>query len=128
MKFAAPTRLPKALLRLQAFVLAFPFQLVAHEMPSSADIDGRVNKMMADAGARGMAIPVIDEGKISYIHAFGVRNAAGDPLKTDTIMYGASLTKTVVAYATLKMVDAGKIDLDAPIADYLDKPLPNYGP
>jgi hypothetical protein len=26
------------------------------------------------------------------VHAYGARNAKGDPLQTDTVMYGASLT------------------------------------
>jgi CubicO group peptidase (beta-lactamase class C family) len=33
-------------------------------------------------------------------------------------MYGASLTKTVMAYTTLTLVDQGTLDLDAPLADY----------
>jgi hypothetical protein len=34
----------------------------------------------------------------------------------------------VMAYATLQLVDAGKIALDTPIADYLEQPLPSYSP
>jgi CubicO group peptidase (beta-lactamase class C family) len=41
-------------------------------------------------------------------------------------MYGASLTKTVFAYTVLQLVDQGKLRLDTPLADYLDKPLPDY--
>jgi CubicO group peptidase (beta-lactamase class C family) len=47
---------------------------------------------------------------------------------TDTVMYGASLTKTVFAYTVMQLVDEGKIKLDTPIAADLDKPLPSYGP
>jgi CubicO group peptidase (beta-lactamase class C family) len=43
-------------------------------------------------------------------------------------MYGASLTKTVFAYTVMQLVDQGKLNLDIPIKDYLDKPLPRYGP
>lgn len=41
-------------------------------------------------------------------------------------MYGASLTKAVFAYTVMRLVDEGKLDLDTPIASYLDKPLPSY--
>ena len=75
-----------------------------------------------------MAVAVIDHGKVGYVHAYGIRNAKGDPLTTDTVMYGASLTKTVFAYTVMQLVDQGKLNLDTPIKDDLDKPLPSYGP
>ena len=83
---------------------------------------------MAHTHARGMAVAVIDHGKVGYVHAYGIRNAKGDPLTTDTVMYGASLTKTVFAYTVMQLVDQGKLNLDTPIKDDLDKPLPSYGP
>ena len=97
-------------------------------LPKPAAIDARVHKVMTDTGSKGLAIAVIDNGKVAYVQAYGVRNAKGNPLQIDTIMYGASLTKTVMAYVTLQLVDAGKIALDTPLADNLDQPLPSYGP
>ena len=82
---------------------------------------------MAETHANGMAIAVIDDGTVTYVQAYGARNAKGDPLQTDTVMYGASITKTVMAYTTLTLVDQGKIDLDTPLATYLEKPLTSYG-
>jgi CubicO group peptidase (beta-lactamase class C family) len=97
-------------------------------LPSPAAIDADVSRSMAATGSVGLALAVIDDGQVVYVRAFGKRNARGDPLTTDTIMYGASLTKAVVAFATLQWVDAGRIGLDTPIADDLDQPLPSYGP
>ena len=105
-----------------------PVAAVAQTIPSGAAIDAEVGKIMASTHAKGMAVAVIDRGKVSYVHAYGIRNAKGDPLTTDTVMYGASLTKTVFAYTVMQLVDQGKLKLDTPIKDYLDKPLPSYGP
>lgn len=96
-------------------------------LPRPDAIDARVRAAMADTHANGMAIAVIDDGRVTHVQAYGARNAKGDPLHTDTVMYGASITKTVMAYTTLRLVDQGKINLDTPLANYLDKPLTSYG-
>jgi CubicO group peptidase (beta-lactamase class C family) len=101
---------------------------VSQTTPNAAAIDGEVSKIMTRTGAKGLAVAVIDHGKVGYVHAYGIRNANGDPLTTDTVMYGASLTKTVFAYTVMQLVDQGKLNLDTPIKDDLDKPLPSYGP
>jgi CubicO group peptidase (beta-lactamase class C family) len=98
----------------------------AQKLPPPAAIDAQVSAAMAKTGAKGMAIAVIDKGKVAYVQAYGARNAKGDPLRTDTVMYGASLTKTVMAYTTLTLVDRGAIALDTPIAADLDQALTAY--
>ena len=108
--------------------LCFCLPLIAQTIPTGAAIDAKVSKLMAQTGAKGMAVAVIDHGKIAYVHAYGIRNAQGDPLTTDTVMYGASLTKAVFAYTVMQLVDQGKINLDTPIEADIDKPLPSYGP
>ena len=89
--------------------------------------DAAARRMMTDSGAHGMALAVIEDGRPVFVRTWGARNAAGDPLKTDTVMYGASLTKAVFAFTVMQLVDEGRIDLDRSIADYLPKPLPDYG-
>jgi len=110
-----------------SLVLATP-ALAQAPLPSGAQIDSIVHDAMAKTQAKGLAIAVIDDGQVTYVNAYGVRDAAGDPLQTDTVMYGASLTKTVTAYVTLQLVDQGRIKLDTPLADDLDKPLIDYDP
>ncbi len=100
---------------------------VAEPVADKDAIAGTAQKAMAATGARGVAIATIDKGKVVSVQAFGERNARGDPLTPQTIMYGASLTKVVFAYTVLRLVDEGKVDLDKPIAAVLAKPLPDYG-
>lgn len=115
----APTTLALAL-------LGAPPAAMSKPVPPNPGVDETVVGLVAKARAKGLALAVIDEGEVIYVQAYGARNAAGDPLTTDTVMYGASLTKAVFAYTVLQMVDEGLIDLDAPISRYLDKPLPAY--
>ena len=81
---------------------------------------------MAATGAKGLAIAVVENGKVAHSGSWGIRNGAGEPLGPDTIMYGASLTKAVFAYMVMQLVDENRIDLDAPIDNYLEKPLPDH--
>ena len=116
----------RAILALTALLPATAFAATPRPLPAPLAIDAKISEAMATTKAKGLAIAVIDDGKVAYVHSYGVRNAAGDPLQTDTVMYGASLTKTVFAYSVMKLVDQGKINLDTPIADDLDKPLVEY--
>jgi CubicO group peptidase (beta-lactamase class C family) len=107
---------------------AFAAVAAAQTIPNGAAIDAEVSRIMTQTHAKGMAVAVIDRGKVVYVNAYGDRNAKGDPLTTETVMYGASLTKTVFAYTVMQLVDRGKINLDTPIENDLDNPLPSYGP
>lgn len=95
-------------------------------LPSPAQIDAEVGRQMAATGTKGLAVAVIDRGKVRYVQAYGARNTKGEPLTRQTVMYGASLTKTVFAYTVMQLVDEKMIDLDTSIAAYLKKPLPDY--
>jgi CubicO group peptidase (beta-lactamase class C family) len=109
---------------LLAAVSALP--AAAKPLPSAEQINAQVLAAMAATESRGLAIAVIDGGQVQTVRSFGQRNAAGQPLQTDTIMYGASLTKAAFAHLVMQLVDEGKLDLDRPIGEYLDRPLPEY--
>ncbi len=90
-------------------------------------IDNTVTRLMAAAEVPGLGLALIDDNGVAFQKAYGF--AAVDkqlPLQTDTIMYGASLTKASFAYMVMTLVDEGFIDLDNPISNYLSKPLPEF--
>jgi len=89
-------------------------------------IDETVRLAMAATGVKGLAVSVVDEGRVVFTKAYGVRNANGDPLLEDTVMYGASLTKAAFGYVVMQLVQEGKLGLDVPLANYLPQPLPSY--
>ena len=114
-------------------LLAFALSGCAHSPRTSPQpavntqgLDDTVRLAMAATGARGLALAVIDDGQLVFTKAYGVRNASGDPLQEDTVMYGASLTKAAFGYLVMQLVEEGKLGLDVPIANYLPQPLPSY--
>lgn len=96
-------------------------------LPTGPRIDATVERLMAEAHVPGMAVAVVRDGEVAYLHTYGYRNVESRaPLAPDTVMYAASLTKATFAYLVMQLVDEQRIDLDRPIADYLPKPLPDY--
>lgn len=98
--------------------------------PRSADAgfsDREIDTMMERAKVVGLALAVIDDGQVVKVGAYGKRSREKNlPLQPDTIMYGASLTKTAFAYMVLQLASEGRLDLDAPLTKLLPKPLPEY--
>jgi CubicO group peptidase (beta-lactamase class C family) len=126
---SVPNRsLPHRALRLlcTAALLAVGASPVAARVPSGASLDAEVARAMTATQSRGLAIAIIDKGRVVRVRSYGARNSAGAPLQTDTIMYGASLTKSAFAYMVMQLVEEGRLDLDHPLAGYLDRPLPDY--
>ena len=98
-----------------------------HSMPAAeGNADRVIRRALEESGVRGLAIAYIEAGETQFVRTYGVRNAAGDPLTPQTVMYGASLTKAVVGYSVMQLVDARTVDLDRTIADMLPQPLPRY--
>jgi CubicO group peptidase (beta-lactamase class C family) len=68
----------------------------------------------------GAVIAVERQGKLAYLQAIGTQDrAASVSLKPDAIFWIASMTKPVTSVAAMMLVDEGKLDLSAPVAQYL---------
>ena len=52
-------------------------------------------------GSKGMALAVVEDGKVVLTRADGLRTNAGAPPETTSIVSGASLTKAVIAYTVM---------------------------
>lgn len=86
-------------------------------------LDELVPVLMARHKVPGVSIVGIENGRISWERPYGVC-CAGKPKAVDgqTVFEAASMSKLPFAYAALKLVEQGKLDLDRPLVEYLDKP------
>ncbi len=80
-----------------------------------------IEKFMLRQHVPGLAIAIVKDNRIVYAHAFGVRklDEKKEPLTTQSLFHMASITKPFVATSIMQLVEQGKIDLDAPIVNYL---------
>jgi CubicO group peptidase (beta-lactamase class C family) len=109
---------------------AWPLQGVAPErrtLPGptwtpSPDLLRSLPRMLELAGVPGLALGIVTQGQV-WKGGFGRATLEPwTPVSYETVFEAVSLGKPLFAYAVLRLVDAGKIDLDRPLYDYLPSP------
>ena len=81
-----------------------------------------------DWGSFGGAVSVFIDGEPVYERAAGLANAAeGTLISPDTCFRSASASKQFVAASVLLLVEAGEVELHAPIARYLPRCPTEWG-
>ena len=103
--------------------VAWPAQATGRAAPPNwqpnADLLRHLPRLLDLASVPGLALAVLDGGRV-WRRGFG--NAVEDPsrpVSEETVFEAASLGKPLFAYAVLRLADAGVIDLDRPLYDYL---------
>ena len=80
---------------------------------------------MSAAQVPGMQVGVVDGNRVTTT-SYGIANVkTGEVVTNETIFEAASISKPVFAYAVMKLVRDGKLDLDKSLATYLEKPYVN---
>ncbi|WP_108126403.1 serine hydrolase domain-containing protein [Saccharospirillum mangrovi] len=82
----------------------------------SAEIDQTAQDVMQRYAVPGLALARIEDGELLWTRSYGQADA-DQPLTADTIFNVASLTKPLFSLGYLHQVEAGRADLDAPLAD-----------
>jgi D-alanyl-D-alanine carboxypeptidase len=86
----------------------------------SALLDKRVKSIMEKQQIPGMAVVVIQNGRVQAIRGYGVDDVdTKQPVTADTKFPIASISKQFTAAAVMLLVEEGKVSLDAPISNYL---------
>ena len=94
---------------------------------SVAEAEAFAAQTLADAQVTGAQIAILDQGKTVWSAAFGMRRRDPDlPMRTDTNIWAASITKSVFATYAMQLAGRGEIAMDRPIAQQLAKPLAEY--
>jgi CubicO group peptidase (beta-lactamase class C family) len=98
--------------------------LLVPVLSSTPPVGHLIPGLMREGEVPGLSIVLIRDSKIAWHRAYGLANAeTRAPLTERTVFESASLTKPVFAYAVLKLVDAGVLSLDAPLAASLAEPV-----
>jgi CubicO group peptidase (beta-lactamase class C family) len=71
-----------------------------------------------DAGTVPGGVALLDAGNVELVTA-GVASIGGGPMGEDAIMRIQSMTKAITSVAALRLVEAGRLDLDQSLVDWL---------
>ena len=110
-----------AALALLLSAASLPAQRPAAAAPAlPRDLDAYVARVMRDFEVPGIALAVVQDGRVLLARGYGVRtlgNAA--PVDAATLFGIASNTKAFTATALGLLVEEGKLQWDAPVINYL---------
>lgn len=82
-------------------------------------LDAKIMRAMKEHRVPGVAVGVIHQGR-EYTKGYGVTNVDYPvDVDVDTVFRIGSTTKTFTGTTVMRLVDQGKIDLDAPVHRYL---------
>lgn len=89
--------------------------------PSDGSIEAFIDEQLPASGVPGLAYAVVDDGEITAAGARGVATMGEDRAVTpDTPFLVGSISKSFTALAVMQLVEAGEVDLDAEVSQYLD--------
>jgi CubicO group peptidase (beta-lactamase class C family) len=94
---------------------------------SVEDLSAQIQSLVDTAHVTGLGVSILNENEIVYQNAFGYADfKSKELLRTDHVFYGASFSKAVFGYLVAQLAVEGVIDLDKPLQQYLDTPIPDY--
>lgn len=79
-------------------------------------LDARLAAMTADHSMEGLAVAVVEDGRLSFVRGYGLTSAKdGEPVDAHTVFRWASLSKTVSGTLTAKLAADGVLSLSDPL-------------
>jgi len=109
---------------MKRFLLAAVAPLALFAAPALADPPAhfaeRADAVRKASGAPGMAITIVENGRVTFVRGFGVRKlGAPAPVGLDTIFMTGSTGKAFTSAALATLVDQGRIGWDDKVIDHI---------
>lgn len=90
------------------------------EAAPPAGFEQRVEQLRKDFGVPGVSITIVEDGKVTLAHGWGVRDiTTNQPVDADTIFFTGSTGKAFTNAALATLVDEGKIKWDDKVIDHM---------
>ncbi|WP_170848286.1 serine hydrolase domain-containing protein [Lentibacillus halodurans] len=102
----------------------FLLETQGHQVAYGADdvlskVDAYITDEMKAQSIPGLALGIVKDGRIIHLKGYGQTDSSGQPVTAETPFIIGSNSKSITAMAVLQLVEEGKIDLDAPVQQYI---------
>jgi CubicO group peptidase (beta-lactamase class C family) len=85
-------------------------------------LEAEMPEMLEDYGVPGTVVSYISNGTVVWTNAYGMADLkTGTAMSPDMVFEFGSCGKILTAWATMKLVASGAIDLDTSVNEYLDR-------
>ena len=121
----APVAAGLVLLGALVLLVALPGAAIAAPGSSSysstiADAQAAAQELLTATGAPSMSVAIMSGDRLVWTQGFGYADVSAKTAPTATTMYGiGSVSKMLAAVAVMRLVDQGRLSLDAPVVKYL---------
>jgi CubicO group peptidase (beta-lactamase class C family) len=82
-------------------------------------IDTYIEGQMRRLNIPGVSLAIVEADRTVHLRGFGRARPGGEAPSPQTPFFIGSITKSFTALAVMQLVDAGKVELDAPVQRYL---------
>ena len=85
-----------------------------------ATLEHRMPELMRRYEVPGATVALVRDGRVTWVGAYGVADReAGRRMTEDAVFRAESISKPVTAWGVMRLVETGRIELDAPVQRYL---------
>lgn len=88
----------------------------------TAVFEERLPALMKELNIPGVSVALIRNGAVAWTKGYGIKDVrTGEPVTNRTMFEACSMTKPLFAYIVMKLVEEKRLDLDRPLAGYLNE-------
>ena len=128
-----PARIPSiiaSLLAISAVLIAFAGVSLRGSFAANdatveefiAEQDERLARKLDRYDIPGISVAMVHNGEIVWVEGYGEADrSTGAPVTPHTVFESGSIAKSLTAWGVMRLVETGRIELDAPVERYLER-------
>jgi CubicO group peptidase (beta-lactamase class C family) len=82
-------------------------------------MDAYIEEQMQKLSIPGLSLAIVEGDQIAHLRGFGRARPGGEIPNPQTPFFIGSVTKSITALAVMQLVEAGRVELEAPVQRYL---------